>query len=76
MGVAKLQVLSFGALIGLTLVSLLPAAALATQIDHYKPTQVAAPFTEMLDGVYVAYQWWSNSGSDRGQETGPLFPVE
>jgi len=76
MGVANLQALSFGVLVSLTIVSLLPAAALAAQTDPYKPTQVAAPFTEMLDGVYVAYQWWSDSGSEKGGRTGPLFPVE
>jgi len=76
MSATKLQVLSFGVLISITLVSLLPAAALATQSNYYQPSQVAAPFTEMLDGVYVAYQWWSDSGSDKGQEIGPLFPVE
>ncbi|MHA2602648.1 MAG: hypothetical protein AM324_011015 [Candidatus Thorarchaeota archaeon SMTZ1-83] len=42
MGVANLQALSFGVLVSLTIVSLLPAAALAAQTDPYKPTQVAA----------------------------------
>lgn len=34
------------------------------QGNNYTPTQIISPFTEMKPGVYVAWEWWNESGSD------------
>lgn len=34
------------------------------------------PFTEMSPGVYVAYQWWNESGDSYTYDTGPGYYVE
>ncbi|MFW9839165.1 MAG: hypothetical protein ACFFE7_16740, partial [Candidatus Thorarchaeota archaeon] len=28
----------------------------------YSPSQIVSPFTEMQPGVYVAWEWWNETG--------------
>ncbi|MFQ5832240.1 MAG: hypothetical protein ACE5H4_06040 [Candidatus Thorarchaeota archaeon] len=76
MYVTKLKVLALAVVASIGLVSLLPSSGFALPDRLYRPTQVAEPFTEMLPGVYVAYEWWEDEGQNKGRETGPLFPAE
>ncbi len=34
------------------------------QGSQYNPAQIVSPFTEMRPGIYVAWEWWNESGSD------------
>ncbi|TFG26587.1 hypothetical protein EU527_19590 [Candidatus Thorarchaeota archaeon] len=38
--------------------------AAETVIGPYEITQTISPFTEMLPGVYVGWQWWNETGDD------------
>ncbi|TFG32810.1 hypothetical protein EU527_09265 [Candidatus Thorarchaeota archaeon] len=38
--------------------------AAETVIGPYETTQTISPFTEMLPGVYVGWQWWNETGDD------------
>lgn len=44
--------------------------------DPYALTQIVNPFTEMLPGVYVASQWWNETGDAYSFDTGPGYFVE
>lgn len=39
----------------------------------YRPAQIASPFTEMQPGVYVAWEWWNETGSDYALPTQPVY---
>ena len=52
----------------------LGASAVATTVtEPYNVDQIANPFTEMLPGVYVASQWWNESGNDYAIDTEPGY---
>ncbi len=72
---ATTKFLAMGGLLSIMLVGVLPTATLAFPIV-YSPTQVVAPFEEMLTGVYVAYEWWNDSGQDWGAEIYPTYPAD
>ncbi|MHA2356046.1 MAG: hypothetical protein ACXADC_12770, partial [Candidatus Thorarchaeota archaeon] len=64
--------LVMGALVSILLVGVLPTVTMAFP-TVYGPTQVVAPFNEMLPGVYVAYEWWNDTGEDWGEEIYPAY---
>ena len=39
----------------------------------FSPTQIVSPFTEMQPGVYVAWEWWNETGSDYYQTLEPGY---
>lgn len=39
----------------------------------YRPAQIASPFTEMQPGVYVAWEWWNETGSDYALPAEPVY---
>ncbi len=39
----------------------------------FSPTQIISPFTEMQPGVYVAWEWWNETGSDYYQTLEPGY---
>ena len=70
---APTKLLATGALLSILLVGVFP---LMTTASPFGPSQVVAPFEEMLPGVYVAYEWWNDSGQDWGDEIYPTYPAE
>ncbi len=69
---ATTKYLAMGALLSIMLVGVLPTVTLAYP-TVYEPNQVVAPYTEMLPGVYVAYEWWNDTGEDWGDEIYPVY---
>ncbi len=49
------------------------SAAAETIIDPYEPEQEISPFTEMIPGIYVAWQWWNETGSDYALTVEPEY---
>ena len=45
-----------------------------THASEYTPAQIVEPFSEMLPGVYVAWEWWDESGYFDSNET--IYPTE
>jgi len=39
----------------------------------FSPTQIVSPFTEMQPGVYVAWEWWNETGNDYYQTLEPGY---
>jgi hypothetical protein len=70
---ATTKFLAMGTLLVIMLVGVLPVM---TTAFPFGPSQVVAPFEEMLPGVYVAYEWWNDSGKDWGDEIYPTYPAE
>ncbi|MDH4214005.1 MAG: hypothetical protein OEV85_08805 [Candidatus Thorarchaeota archaeon] len=55
----------------------LGTSAVATPIsDSYSMSQIVTPFKEMLPGIYVASQWWNETGDDYSINTEPSYFVE
>ncbi len=53
----------------LTLLTSLAITGIGMQLplvqgNPFNPAQIASPFTEMQPGIYVAWEWWNESGSD------------
>ncbi|MFW9798289.1 MAG: hypothetical protein ACFFE2_14720, partial [Candidatus Thorarchaeota archaeon] len=40
----------------------------------YSPSQIVSPFTEMQPGVYVAWEWWNETGSEQYEDYGFTSP--
>ncbi|MHA1769745.1 MAG: hypothetical protein ACTSV3_07865 [Candidatus Thorarchaeota archaeon] len=59
----KRQLLAMTLLVTITLLGVSVNAVNAWQ-SEYTSSQIAQPFTEMQPGVYVAWEWWNESGSD------------
>ena len=47
-------------------------AAIA-QDGTFSSAQIVSPFTEMRPGVYVAWEWWNETGSDRYEDIEPGY---
>lgn len=52
----------------LTLLTSLAITGIGMQLplvqgNPFNPAQIASPFTEMQPGIYVAWEWWNESGS-------------
>jgi len=47
-------------------------AAIA-QNGNFSSAQISSPFTEMQPGVYVAWEWWNETGSDRSGSIAPGY---
>jgi hypothetical protein len=84
MSATKLRTTTLGIVMALVLVSGFPIAAFAettsttvipTTTTPVDPVPVLLPFEEMLPGIYVAYEWWNETGQDWGYEISPMDPV-
>jgi len=43
------------------------------QGNPFIPGQIIGPFTEMQPGIYVAWEWWNESGSDYSGQVDPVY---
>ncbi len=43
------------------------------QGNSFIPGQIVGPFTEMQPGIYVAWEWWNESGSDFAVPMDPVY---
>lgn len=72
---ATKRTIALGTLVTIIMVGILPAISVANPIA-YHPSQVVHPFTEMMPGIYVASEWWNDSGQDWGDEVYTAIPSE
>ncbi len=75
----KTRTLKLAKLVMLTSILLLGLGASAVASTVTEPVNldpIVNPFTEMLPGVYVASQWWNESGNDYTLDTKPGYYSE
>jgi hypothetical protein len=58
---------------GLIFLGLSVGVTAAPITDTHTATQTTSPFTEMQSGVYVASQWWNETGNDYAINTEPGY---
>ena len=70
-----------GKIVHFTILALLTSLAITgigiqlplVQGNPFTPTQIVNPFTEMQPGVYVAWEWWNESGGDYSYPIDPGY---
>ncbi|MHA2178079.1 MAG: hypothetical protein ACXAAK_06995 [Candidatus Thorarchaeota archaeon] len=71
----KLKLLQFSVLALLTSLAItgIGMQLPLVQGNPFIPSQIVSPFTEMQPGVYVAWEWWNESGSDYAVPMEPVY---